>query len=942
VVVVRAEALHSIIYVDDDAGPLGDGRSWKTAYRYLQDALDQAEADPERVYEIWVAAGVYFPDEDQYGDRVNNEPAEAFRISHDNVRLYGGFVGNETKRTERDWEANTSILSGDIDLNDVNADGDRIAESWTDIQGRNAFHVVYIDGASYGAATAHTVLDGFTLTAGDSSGTGSDYAGGGLYCDGSGSDHECSPTLQNLVFSGNYGASGGGMAALGGDGGASHPSLRNVRFSGNGALYGGGMYNDGTSGASRPELRSVVFDDNSADRQGGGMFSSGGAASQDAPMGASLPTLIEVTFNGNRAQEGGGMGNDGMFGTCNPTLINVVFSGNVADRYGGAMFNDGRWGSSSPSLVNVAFSRNEAWMGGGIYSDGTGKDGESSPSLVNVTFGGNQAVQVGGGMYGKGGLGGESTAVLKNVILWGNTAHAGGPQIYTAEATAYLSHCLVEGGCPSGASCWDAPVTRDPLFVDPGVDDLRLGAASPAIDEGHTPWLPSDAQDLDDDGDAAERLPYDLAQTKRVLGDHVDIGAYEFAPIFVDAHATGADDGTSWEDAYEHLQDALDQTNAGPSGAFEIWVADGLYYPDEDSDGDHVVDSRDEAFKVSRDVWLYGGFRGAGPGFAGESSRGQRNWALNAAVLSGDIDHETSEDSTDAWGVVGSAASIQGANARHVIHLDGTDGFSITESTIIDGFTITAGQSDGMGGGLYCDGRSQGHACSPTLGHIRFCGNTADRGGGMASIGYNGGASHPLLFNVAFTGNSATVDGGAMFNEATNGSCSPTLTNVTFAGNSASGHGGAIYSRGEMGNCSPHLTNVVLWGNTAGGTEGQLKSLHASPHLDFCLVQGGCPALATCDANLVTEDPLFVDLSSARLRLRPGSPAVDAGDNEALPPDATDADDDGDFAEPAPWDLRHGVRVIDGDGDGQAIVDLGAYEACTCAVFLPQVMRTCP
>jgi predicted outer membrane repeat protein len=181
-----------------------------------------------------------------------------------------------------------------------------------------------------------------------------------------------------------------------------------------------------------------------------------------------------------------------------------------------------------------------------------------------------------------------------------------------------------------------------------------------------------------------------------------------------------------------------------------------------------------------------------------------------------------------------------------------------------------------------------------------------------------------------------------MFNEATNGSCSPTLTNVTFADNSASGDGGAIYSRGEMGNCSPHLTNVVLWGNTAGGAEGQVRSFYASPQLDYCLVQGGCPAFATCDANLVTEDPLFVDLSSARLRLRRGSPAIDVGDNEALPADATDADDDGDFAEPIPCDLQHGVRVIDGDGDGQTIVDLGAYEAWTCAFFLPQILRAHP
>ena len=48
----------TVLYVDDDALPGGDGLSWATAFNDLTDAL--FAADPS-VCEIWVAAGVYTP-----------------------------------------------------------------------------------------------------------------------------------------------------------------------------------------------------------------------------------------------------------------------------------------------------------------------------------------------------------------------------------------------------------------------------------------------------------------------------------------------------------------------------------------------------------------------------------------------------------------------------------------------------------------------------------------------------------------------------------------------------------------------------------------------------------------------------------------------------------------------------------------------------------------
>ena len=66
-VVVLASAAQAgpVRYVDDDAPALGDGLSWDTAYRFLQDALADAEAAAGALTEIHVAQGVYPPDRDE-------------------------------------------------------------------------------------------------------------------------------------------------------------------------------------------------------------------------------------------------------------------------------------------------------------------------------------------------------------------------------------------------------------------------------------------------------------------------------------------------------------------------------------------------------------------------------------------------------------------------------------------------------------------------------------------------------------------------------------------------------------------------------------------------------------------------------------------------------------------------------------------------------------
>lgn len=359
------------------AWPCGD--SWSTACT-LQTALYNAQSGDE----IWVQAGVHKPTTDP-NDR------EATFTLRNGVAIYGGFVATETLRTQRDWRAHPTVLSGDIDGND-STDPHGVVTTTANITGTNAYHVVMSNGV-----TETAVLDGFLITAGLANAVEAEenwphYLGGGMFND------ESSPTLTNITFSGNSASNSGGGVFNDNSG----PTLTNVIFSYNQAADGGGMYNYESS----PLLTDITFDGNVAINDGGGLYNYHSAS-----------PLMNITFSGNTAgNTGGGMYNG--FDSSS-TLTEVTFNGNTAF-HGGGMFNY----ASNPALTNVTFSDNSA-AGDDDYSSGGGMyNYESSPTLIHVTFSGNSAAGIyegGGGMYNY-----SSNPTLTNVIFDGNTARDGG------------------------------------------------------------------------------------------------------------------------------------------------------------------------------------------------------------------------------------------------------------------------------------------------------------------------------------------------------------------------------------------------------------------------------------------------------------------------------------------------------------------------------------
>jgi hypothetical protein len=195
--------------------------------------------------------------------------------------------------------------------------------------------------------------------------------------------------------------------------------------------------------------------------------------------------------------------------------------------------------------------------------------------------------------------------------------------------------------------------------------------------------------------------------------------------------STGSNNGTSWANAYTSLQPALEAATSGK----QIWVARGTYKPTTGTD-------RSVSFQMKSGVKVYGGFAGT------ETSVSQRSnfkkGEANETILSGDIG--TAGDSTD--------------NCYHVIFNS-----EISNTALLDGFTITAGQADnysvddvthGGGGGVY------NYKSSLVITNCHFNSNYAYFGG--AIINREGS---PTFSDCVFTDNRSLYQGGAIFNYQT-------------------------------------------------------------------------------------------------------------------------------------------------------------------------------
>ena len=182
----------------------------------------------------------------------------------------------------------------------------------------------------------------------------------------------------------------------------------------------------------------------------------------------------------------------------------------------------------------------------------------------------------------------------------------------------------------------------------------------------------------------------------------------------------------------------------------------------------------------------------------------------------------------------------------------------------------------------------------------------------MAQFFWNNGNAR--IENNIICENDAGVYGGALGMD----SCSsPTLINNTIVNNSSVEESGGI---DVCFNSNPEIYNTILWGNTAlEGNQLYISTDDCSPNFYYSDIQGGQSAFGGNPftgnyISCIDSTPLFVETGDHPYSLTEDSPCIDTGT-----PDTTGLSL---FS----CDIIGNIRIWDGDGDGEYIIDIGAYE----------------
>ena len=587
---------------------------------------------------------------------------------------------------------------------------------------------------------------------------------------------------------------------------------------------GGGIYVTAAG-----TLRNITVRYNTSSINGGGIFLRNESTGQ-------LTAVNCMVYDNKANQRAGGMYLENK-GTGTITAINCMVYDNEAT-WGGGM-NLQNMSTGMLAAVNCTVYNNEANTNGGgmlLRNHAVGK-----LTAVNCTVYDNKAEGDGGGIS----LWNQSTGgplTVANSIIFGNTAPTG-PDVYrsTSGTAATLTNCLLgqagAGGMltitnPVGmANANPALVTGDPRFASRNPNKsvfLRLMVTSPALDAGDNSRVPTDVMT-------------DIAGNVRIQdgnGDNtatVDVGAYEgvFVPLlqryYVDANASGGNDGTNWANAYTNLQDALGQVDMGDS----LFVAAGTYTPSTTG----LTEPREATFGIPEGVLVYGGFAGS------EANLAVRDLSLgNETILSGDLgttittlgDFGDAGYNDNSYHVVSmpnadallDGFTIQGGNANSSSPDNNGGGIYVTKAGTLRNLTIRYNTSNNNGGGMYLENESTGPLTAVNC--TAYNNNATSQGGGMFLRNENTG---PLTaVNCTVYNNKAEGDGGGMFleNESTG-----TLTseNCTVYDNKADFGGGMLIW--NIGNGTLTAANCTVYDNEAtdsgGGCILKMKAPARSP-----------------------------------------------------------------------------------------------------------------
>ncbi len=931
----------AVLYVKPGGNNSNPGTSWALAKSSVQAAIDVASPGDQ----VWVAAGTY-------NEHIVNREVGGVAI---NVALYGGFAGTETLLSERDIGSNLTVLHG-----------------------TNNGIVVSIKYA----AGRSTRIDGFYITGGNKSSTPGD-PGGGIHITAS------APTIANNTIKGNlsYGV-GAGVSIwyyrpLPG-GGAEYPLIINNKIVDNLAYEaagdGGGI---GIVGSS-PEIRNNTIARNQASQNGGGIC----MWEDSAPVIANnfiTANASNILDGGSNMNYGGGaifassFYEDGTPCTScisEPKIFNNVIAANGALKGGGIAVTDSNTGvavitnntivANSGAGINWANAAPNISNNLVVYNSGGLEQwniGTNLPIIAYNNVFGNllQGVAVDySGIPDPTGTNGNISAdpKLANDRIGDYHIQPGSP-------------CVNAGSSAAVGAGWtdiDGEPRVSGTEVDIGADESYGTSWSVATPNVRVKPDGNDANDGSSWANAKKTLAAGI-QTAAITGGEVWVKAGTYleritVPAFV--HLYGGFSGAETQRSERNVNanpTLIDGSNVPPVVTF--------------TNAGYLASTLDGFF-----VQHGGTYVGPPPALPGVSGRyGGRGGGLYIRT-SGPL----VENNTIRWNSLGSLFTTllpfpEGA---------GIGCFGATP--VITGNRIQENENIALqsnGGGIYCknskpwikqnlikDNRAvNGAAIFCTESEPAIIGNDITGNTMYYYSGYIAGATYGaitfyLCRDFLINGNRITANTAA----TGAGICLPTCFNGRILNNIISGNraeqanlfigtGAGIYCLVSKTAVGDHLEDVLILnntfvGNTAidlvfnkGGWGGAMafdileeRIVVANNIVAFNssgiwkqqanalvpdLIRNNVfdnPEGAGTDYNYVnllpgstdiSANPLFVDKTGADYRLQPTSPCIDNGDDTLPGLPVTDIDGN--------------TRPQDGNFDGTARIDIGAYEFSQCA-----------
>ncbi|MFV0306044.1 MAG: T9SS type A sorting domain-containing protein [Moheibacter sp.] len=478
-------------HVTPDGSNTADGLSWANSIS-IERAFNLIYANEND--EIWIKQGTY-------------SITETLEITlfTDQVKIYGGFVGNETSLTQRDWENNLTVLDGNTTTQILSTYGKNVT-----IDG-----LIFQNG--YFTSGTSSRLGGAISAGGDNviinncifKSNYSETYGGAI----------CASTwektiINNSTFEDNHSMNDGGAISITtsfsitnskfinnstqNDGGAIHSYseeegiISNSTFVGNTAtLYGGAMWIDGNN----TEINNCIFESNQSDISGGAIYA--------------WEELIinNCIFDNNQSKDLGGA----IYNSTFAAITNSKFMNNSTQGDGGAIYNlcfyEG--GLFGLFIINSLFQQNDATRGGAIFND-------TEISITNSTFIGNTNTAL---LHSDANT--RSTTVY-NSIFYQNTSIGAGyradisPQyLESDQSDKDIRYNIVQ---EYDLGTYNM-IGVDPKFVN-NTSDFRLQTSSPAINVGNNNLYNAVSP-------VAIGASTDLAGNPRLYGTAIDYGAYE-------------------------------------------------------------------------------------------------------------------------------------------------------------------------------------------------------------------------------------------------------------------------------------------------------------------------------------------------------------------------------------------------------------------------------